>query len=79
MPNKVVLDNKRRGSFGPEFDPGDSFLREVNGETVTFRKLKPVEVPVMRARKVNGRWVGAAVKIARQDVVAAIRRDRESR
>jgi hypothetical protein len=79
MPNKIVLDNKRRGSFGPEFEPGDSFLREVNGETITFRKLKPVEIPLVRARKISGRWMGAAVKATRQEIVDAIREDREGR
>ena len=79
MANKITLDNKRRGSFGPGFEPGDSFLREVNGETVTFRKLAPMEGPVLRARKVKGRWVGAAIRPSRQAIVDAIRADRESR
>jgi hypothetical protein len=79
MTSKVILDNKRRGSFGPEFQPGDAFLREVNGETVTFRKLAPVEKPVVRARKVKGRWVGAAVNYSQDEIVRAIRSDRESR
>jgi len=79
MPNKIVLDNKRRGSFGPDFEPGDTFLREVSGETITFRKLKLAEAPLVRARKVNGRWVGAAIKVSRQEIVNAIREDREAR
>jgi hypothetical protein len=79
MPSKIVLDNKRRASFGPEFKPGDSFLREVSGDTITFRKLRPVEPPVVRARKVNGKWMGAELKLDREAIVAAIKRDRESR
>ncbi len=79
MSNPIVLDNKRRASFGPNFKPGDSFLREVNGGTVIFRKLEPVQPPLVRPRKIKGRWVGAKVKLDRDAIVAAIRADRESR
>jgi hypothetical protein len=80
MISKVVLDNKRRGSFGPDFKPGDVFLREVDGEKVTFRKLALVEAPLARARKVKGRWVGAAaIEYSREDIIRSIREDRESR
>ena len=79
MPNKIVLDNKRRGSFGCDFAPGDSFVREVNGNTVTFRKLQPAEPPLVRPRKIKGRWIGASLKIADQEIIDAIRRDREAR
>jgi hypothetical protein len=79
MGNKIVLDNKRRGTFGPSFEPGDSFAREISGNTVMFRKLTPVEVPLVRARKVNGKWIGAAVKLSRKAILQAIREDRESR
>jgi hypothetical protein len=34
------------------------------------------EVPLVRARKINGRWVGAKVKMDREDIVNAIQRDR---
>ena len=79
MPSKIVLDNKRRGSFGPDFRPGDSFLREVRGGTVTFHKLEPAEPPLVRPRRVKGRWMGAKIKISDQEIVDAIRKDRESR
>jgi hypothetical protein len=79
VPSKIVLDNKRRGAFGTDFHPGDAFLREVNGDTVTFRKLEPLEPPVLRARKVKGKWVGARIKISDEEILEAIRRDRESR
>jgi len=36
----------------------------------------PAEVPLVRARKVNGRWLGAKVKMDRDDIVKAIQRDR---
>ena len=79
MRNKIVLDNKRRGTFGPGFQPGDSFAREVSGNTVTFHKLEPAEVPLVRARKVKGKWMGAPVRLSRKAIVEAIREDRESR
>lgn len=75
---KIILDNKRRGSFGPAFDPGDSFVRQVSGNTVKFRKLEPAEVPLVRARKVNRKWMGAAVKLSHKAIVEAIREDRET-
>jgi hypothetical protein len=36
----------------------------------------PTEVRLVRARKVNGRWMGAKVKMDRDDIVKAIQRDR---
>ena len=79
MTRKIVLDNKRRGSFGSGFYPGDSFSREVSGNTVVFRKLEPIEPPLVRARKIKGRWVGAPVKLSPQAIVEAIRQARESK
>lgn len=79
MANKIVLDNKRRGGFGSTFRPGDSFVREIHGNTVTFRKLEPVEPPLVRARKVKGRWVGANINPSRDAILRAIREDRDSR
>ena len=79
MANKIVLDNKRRGSFGSAFLPGDSFAREINGDVVTFRKLQPAEAPLVHARKVKGKWVGADIKLSREDIVKAIQRDRDER
>lgn len=79
MANKIVLDNKRRGTFGPDFRPGDAFEREIDGDTVTFRKLKLSDPPLVRARKVNGRWIGANLNPSRDAILRAIREDRESR
>jgi hypothetical protein len=79
MPSTIVLDNKRRATFGSQFEPGDSFLREVNGDTVIFRKLKPVELPLARAKKVGGKWMAGGPRPSRQAILEAIKRDRESR
>lgn len=77
MADTVVLDNKRRGSFGLEFKPGDSFVREVKGETVVFRRLRVAEPPLVRVRKIGGKWMGADVKRPRQAIIHSIREDRE--
>ena len=42
-------------------------------------ELVEKEVPVVRARKVNGRWMGAEVQLDRAKVISAIRADREAR
>jgi hypothetical protein len=74
---KVVLDSKRRADFGPTFRPGDIFVREVRGGSVVFRKIESSEPPLVRARRIKGRWVGADVKISDAEIVEAIRRDRD--
>jgi len=44
------------------------------------RRLEPAELaPLVKARKVRGRWVGANVKLDRAAVVNAIKLDREAR
>ena len=59
MSRTVQLDEKRRASFGTEFLPGDSFVREVSGNVVTFRKQehRPVTAKV-HFEKRNGYTVG---------------------
>lgn len=60
----VRLDNKRRASFGPSFKPGDSFQREVHGDTVIFRKVEvvPPRMSKVRLEKRGGYTVGALEK-----------------
>ena len=41
--------------------------------------LQETEVPVVKARRVNGRWIGAEVKLDRKVVVDSLREDREAR
>ena len=38
MSRPIVLDDKRRASFSPDFRPGDTFVRSVNGNRVVFEK-----------------------------------------
>ena len=52
MSKPIELDEKRRGTFGPDFSPGDSFTREVIGDCVIFRKrTEPKTLPVRKSKK----------------------------
>jgi hypothetical protein len=43
------------------------------------RSISPKARPkLVRARKVNGRWMGANIKISAQEILEAIRRDRDA-
>ena len=42
-------------------------------------ELVEKEMPVVRAQKVNGRWMGAEVQLDRAKVINTIRADREGR
>lgn len=76
----VTADSRKRIILA-EAKPGDRFDVEATAKGVFMvRRLEPVEpAPLVRARKVNGRWVGANVKLNRAAVVEAIRQDREAR
>ena len=80
MSKPVVLDNKRRASFGPEFQPGDTFVRSVSGSRVTFEKIERSDVPVVKPVR-RGKWLmmPPGVKISRATITAAIRADRDAR
>ena len=82
MGRPIVLDNKRRASFGPEFRPGDAFIRSVNGGRVTFEKLERDDVPVVKpVRRGKGKWLmlPRGLKISRATIAAAICADRDAR
>jgi hypothetical protein len=46
---------------------------------ITFQMLTPPEPELIRARKVNGRWVEAKINLTKEQILAVIRADRESR
>jgi hypothetical protein len=82
MSKPIVLDNKRRASFGPEFRPGDTFVRSISGSRVTFEKIERNDVPVVKpVRRGKGKWLmmPLGVKISRKTIAAAIRADRDAR
>jgi hypothetical protein len=72
----VIADDKKRVVLAT-VKPGDRFdVQQSNGKIV-LTPLVEKEVPLVKARKVNGRWVGADVKMDRQLTVDSIRQDRE--
>jgi hypothetical protein len=82
MSRPIVLDNKRRASFGPEFRPGDTFIRSVSGSRVTFEKIERDDVPVAKpVRRGKGKWLmlPRGLKISRATIADAIRADRTGR
>jgi len=82
MSKPIVLDNKRRASFGPEFQPGDAFVRSVSGNRVVFEKLEQEDAAVVRpVRRGKGKWLMLPrnVKVSRATIAAAIRADRDAR
>ena len=74
---KLVTDDRCRLQSRDLFKPNTPYQaeRKPDGRVELVEK----QVPLVKARKVKGRWVGAAVKFDRKAVVAAIRADRDSR
>jgi hypothetical protein len=76
----IKADDKKRVVL-PSAKPGDVFRVELSPDgRITLTKLVPAEPRLVKPRKVNGRWMGAAeARPDRQSIVDAIRADRESR
>ena len=76
----VVVDSKKRVVL-PPVKPGDRFeVSDLSHGRIMLTRLTPVEVPVVRAVKDKGRWMGSpSVKINRKAIVEAMRREREER
>jgi hypothetical protein len=80
-PIVTVTADERKRIILAQARPGQRFDVQVSGDGVFLvRRLEPVQpVKLVRARKINGKWMGADVKMDRQAVVDSIREDRESR
>ena len=79
---QLKTDNRCRLTSQDLFKPNTPYEGEsqFGGKVVVLRELVPAEVPEVRSRKVNGRWVGAeGVKLDRQAVVESVRQDRDCR
>jgi hypothetical protein len=75
----VTVDDYNRVRL-PEVRPRQKFSVETGNNRIILALVEEANVPLVKARKVNGRWVGAeGVKVDRKAVVNAIREDRESR
>ena len=77
---KLVADDNGRLACNSLFPPKRAFSAERQADgSIRLVELVEKEVPEVRARKVNGRWMGAEVQLDRAKVIRAIRADREAR
>ena len=77
---KLVADDNGRLACKSLFTPRKAFSAERQADgSIRVMELVEKEVPVVRARKANGRWMGAEVRLDRAKVISAIRADREAR
>jgi hypothetical protein len=75
----VKTDEKKRIVL-PSAKPGDVFNVELSGGKILLTKLIPAEPKLVRARRVRGMVMGSQdVEINPQEIVDAIRADREAR
>lgn len=73
----VTVDDYNRVRL-PDVKPRQKFSVEAGNNRIVLALVDEVDVPLVKARKVNGRWMGAkGVKLDRQAIVNAIREDRE--
>lgn len=64
----------------PDVKPRQKLSYENLGNgRMSLALVEEVNVPLVKARKVNGRWIGADVKLDRRAVVNSLREDRDSR
>jgi len=77
---RLMTDDRCRLQSRDLFKPNTPYQAERKADgRVELIELVATDVPLVRARKIRGRWVGADVKFDRNAVVEAIRQDRESR
>ena len=76
----LKADNRRRIQI-VDAKPGQVFVYEnQGGGRILLTLVVEPKIPLVKARKVNGRWMGAeSVKFDRTAVVASIQEDRERR
>ena len=80
METVTTLDARRRGIFPPPFQPGDSVIKEYQDTNrVTFRLLKPADVPVVKAVRKKGFTILRSPAVSRAVIADALRADRDAR
>jgi hypothetical protein len=77
---KLVADDNGRLACKSLFTPKKAFSAERQPDgSIRVVELVEKEIPVVRARKVNSRWMGADLQLDRAKVISAIKADREAR
>lgn len=76
---KLVADSRGRLTAADLFRPNTAFDATPQSDgSIRIIELVEKKVPVVRAVKIKGRWIGnPSVKIDRQAVIESIRQDRE--
>jgi hypothetical protein len=73
----VTVDDYNRVRL-PDVKPRQKFSLSVEtGNRLVLAPVEEADVPLVKARKIGGRWVGAGMKVDRKAVVNALREDRE--
>jgi len=76
----TTLDARRRGVFPHPFQPGDVLVKESqSGDMISFRLVKPADVPVVKLRRQAGFTMLDGAAIPPERIAAAIRADRDAR
>ncbi len=80
LPMKVTSDERGRLAGGGMIPPNATFeARTEQDGSIRLVRVGGEETPVVQARKVNGRLTGAAIKLDRTLVSAAVRAERDDR
>lgn len=73
----VTVDDYNRVRL-PDVKPRQKFSVQAANNRIVLALVDEADVPLVRARKLNGEWVGADIQIDRKAIVDAIREDREN-
>lgn len=75
---KLTADEKGRLASPELFRPKATFEATVESDG-SIRLVQVTDVPIVKARRVNGRLRGAALTPSRDKVAAAVRAERDAR
>lgn len=76
---KLRTDNRARLYGRDILKPNTDYQAEIEGNRVVLVEMVPIQPRIVRARKVKGRWMGAAINLDRKAVAAAVRAERDER
>ena len=76
---KLRTDNRARLYGRDILKPNTDYQADLEGNRIVLVEMVRAEPKVIRARKVNGRWRGANIKLDRKALAAAIRAERDER